>query len=79
MHGTVKRFVVECCVLDPDADVVAAELYRAFEHWAAATGKRLVMLAHNFEERLMAAGLKLHAGSTSRNARWTGIALKQAS
>lgn len=77
LRGTLKHFVEDCCLADPQAMVNAAELYQAFERWSVATGKRRVMLRHNFEERLSTAGLRLDTGSARSKARWIGISLRR--
>ncbi len=76
LRGTLKRFVDECCVIGPQAVISAADLYQAFERWATTTGKAFIMLPHNFEERLSAAGW-LSERSARGDARWVGIAVRQ--
>lgn len=75
LRGTLKHFVEECCVTDPQAVISAAVLYEAFERWAALTGKAFIMLPHNFEERLSASGWRLER-SARGDARWIGIAVR---
>ncbi len=77
LRGRLKRFVAECCVFDPQAMVSAVELHQAFERWSLAAGKPRVMLLHNFEDRLSAAGLRRDTGSAHSKARWIGISLKR--
>ena len=76
-RGTLKEFVEQCCVVETGSTVGAGDLYRAYERWAVAVGKRSVMNQRNFEARMILAGVRIEVGRLGDGNFWTGIKLKQ--
>lgn len=76
-RGTLKQFVEQCCVIEPGSTVGAGAIYRAYERWAVAGGKRSVMKQRNFEARMVLAGVRIELGRPGGGHFWAGLKLKQ--
>lgn len=77
LRGTLRQFVGQCCVVESGSTVDAGELYRVYERWAVAVGKRCVMKRRNFESRMISAGVQTDRGRSGRGGRWVGLKLVQ--
>ena len=75
-RGTLKQFVEQCCVVEAGRAADAGEVYRVYERWAAAGGKRSVMKQKNFEACMILAGVRIEMGRPGGENSWTGIAPK---
>src|SRR6266567_3330620 len=69
-RATLKQFVGQCCVIDPNARVAAADLYRSYERWAVSVGKHCVMQQRGFVGRMISAGVPMENGRDGGQDYW---------
>jgi putative DNA primase/helicase len=73
----LKDFIVDCCVLHPDAWTSAARLWKEYEDWARQNGERYMLGRNGFGDRLRYKGCvpfqRRINGNPTRG--WTGIGL----
>jgi putative DNA primase/helicase len=68
-----KRFVQDCCELDPEAQVSASEIYHRYSDWCA-ENKEKPQLQSGFKAKLMELDLTQEHKRTGNV--WYGIRLK---
>ena len=76
-RSALKQFVEQCCVIEAGSRVGAGDLYRAYERWAVANGKRRVMEQRNFEARMIMAGVEMERERLGGGDFWAGLRVKQ--
>ena len=72
-QNPLRDFIVDCCVIEPDATCEAAALRRAYQVWCERTGNA-VAGARRMAATLTAAGFRQERNNTARL--WKGLRLK---
>jgi putative DNA primase/helicase len=73
-------FLTECCILSPAAEVMAAELFKAYSSWTGTNGIKQPMSQTDFGMRLKDRGLKNPQetkGPNKGRKKWQGIGLRE--
>jgi len=69
----IAQFLQSCCVMEPDAWVEVASLYRSYKSWAEESGIKRVLNLINFSKRIQRLGGK--PARTNNSRRYNGIRL----
>jgi putative DNA primase/helicase len=70
-------FIEDCCRLAPDAQVLAADLWKEYQLWERDTATRTQLSRVAFSNRLKARGFKKVKRGHNRSWTWLGIGLKE--
>jgi putative DNA primase/helicase len=73
-QDVLQHFIDERCVLEPDAEATASELYKAYREWCESSGERPIC-KRDFGLELKARGLQEARSAASRG--WRGIRLSR--
>ena len=69
----LNEFIDECCVVESDAQVAAAELWAAYQRWSEDNGARSPIDRAKFSQRLAGRGFEKEREGHDRTWIWLGI------